>query len=90
MAKLYAIITISQAGRARRLVKYLKVIMSGKQESFFLQRDLQNEPRIIKIKGDRTINFVLSNVTDKNVLHITYNNEPKCDLVDKLQGLKLD
>ena len=64
--------------------------MSGKQESFFLQRDLQNEPRIIKIKGDRTINFVLSNVTDKNVVHITYNNEPKCDLVDKMQDLKLD
>ena len=55
-----------------------------------MQRDLQNEPRIIKIKGDRTINFVVSNATDKNVINITYNNEPKCDLVDKLQGLKLD
>ncbi|MEL7079132.1 MAG: hypothetical protein AAGM46_24820 [Cyanobacteria bacterium J06582_2] len=64
--------------------------MSGKQESFFLQRDLQNEPRIIKIKGDRTINFVVSNATDKNVINITYNNEPKCDLVDKMQDLKLD
>ena len=73
--------------------------MSGKQESCnktasvkknVPRRELQHEPRIIKISGDRTINFVLTNVTDKNVAHITYNNEPKCDIVDMLQGLKLD
>ena len=73
--------------------------MSGKQESCnktasvtkkVPTRDLQNELRIIKIKGDRTINFVVSNATDKNVINITYNNEPKCDIVDMLQGLKLD
>ena len=73
--------------------------MSGKQESCnktasvtkkVPTRDLQHEPRIIKIKGDRAINFVVSNATDKNVINITYNNEPKCDLVDKMQDLKLD
>ena len=73
--------------------------MSGKQESCnktasvtkkVPTRDLQNEPRIIKIKGDRTINFVVSNATDKNVINITYNNEPKCDIVNKMQDLKLD
>ena len=51
---------------------------------------MQHEPRIIKISGDRTINFVLTNVTDKNVLHINYNNEPKCDVVDMLEGLKIN
>ena len=73
--------------------------MSAKQESCnktasikknVSRRELQHEPRIIKISGDRTINFVLTNVTDKNVVHITYNNETKCDIVDMLQGLKLD
>ena len=73
--------------------------MSAKQESCnktasfnknVPRRELQHEPRIIKISGDRTINFVLTNVTDKNVVHITYNNETKCDIVDMLQGLKLD
>ena len=73
--------------------------MSGKQESCnktasvtkkVPTRDLQNELRIIKIKGDRTINFVVSNATDKNVINITYNNEPKCDIVNKMQDLKLD
>ena len=73
--------------------------MSAKQESCnktasvknnVPRRELQHEPRIIKISGDRTINFVLTNVTDKNVLHINYNNEPKCDVVDMLEGLKIN
>ena len=73
--------------------------MSGKQESCnktasvtkkVPTRDLQHEPRIIKIKGDRTINFVLSNVTDKNVLHIYSDNEPKFDVVDMFAVLKMN
>ena len=73
--------------------------MSAKQESYnktasvkynVARNQMQHEPKKKMISGDRKINFVLTNVTDKNVLHINYNNEPKCDVVDMLEGLKIN
>ena len=42
------------------------------------------------ISGDRKINFVLTNVTDTNVLHIYSDNEPKFDVVDMFAVLKMN
>ena len=42
------------------------------------------------ISGERKINFVLTNVTDNNVVHINSKNDSKCDVVDMLEGLKMN
>ena len=44
----------------------------------------------IVISGERKINFVLTNVTDINVVHINSNNDSNCDVVDMLEGLKMN
>ena len=54
----------------------------------FARNQIQHEPKTFLISGDQKINFVLTNVTDNNVLHIYSNNDPKCDVVDMLEGLK--
>ena len=73
--------------------------MPAKQENYnktasvkynLARNQMQHEPNFFLISGDRKINFVLTNVTDKNVLHINYNNDPKCDVVDMLEGLEMN
>ena len=51
---------------------------------------LQHENKILVISGERKINFVLTNVTDINVVHINSNNDSNCDVVDMLEGLKMN
>ena len=51
---------------------------------------LQHEKKILLISGERKISFVLTNVTDKNVVHINSKNDSKCDVVDTLEGLEMN
>ena len=46
--------------------------------------------KILVISGERKINFVLTNVTDNNVVHINSKNDSKYDVVDMLEGLKMN
>ena len=80
-------------------MKYLKLIMPSKQESDnkttsvkynFARNQIQHAPNFFLISGDRKINFVLTNVTDNNVVHIYSNNDPKCVVVDIIAGLKIN
>ena len=50
---------------------------------------LQHENKILVISGERKINFVLTNVTDENVVHINSKKDSTCEVVDMLEGLKL-
>ena len=56
----------------------------------FARNQIEHEPKKILISGDRKINFVLTNVTDTNVLHIYSDNEPKFDVVDMFAVLKMN
>ena len=56
----------------------------------FARNQIQHEPIFFFISGDRKINFVLTNVTDNNVLHIYSDNEPKFDVVDMFAVLKMN
>ena len=56
----------------------------------FARNQIQHEPKFFLISGDRKINFVLTNVTDTNVLHIYSDNEPKFDVVDMFAVLKMN
>ena len=56
----------------------------------FARNQIQHEPNFFLISGDRKINFVLTNVTDTNVLHIYSDNEPKFDVVDMFAVLKMN
>ena len=51
---------------------------------------MQHENKLMVISGERNINFVLTNVTDNNVVHINSNNDSKCDVVDMLEGLEMN
>ena len=56
----------------------------------FARNQIQHAQKKIWISGDRKINFVLTNVTDTNVLHIYSDNEPKFDVVDMFAVLKMN
>ena len=50
---------------------------------------LQHERKIKLISGERKVNFVLTNVTDENVVHINSKKDSTCEVVDMFEGLKV-